>query len=248
MQTYYTKWYSPALGREMEIKVWGHAGRPVLFIPCQDGRFFDFENYKMTDTWGPWIESGQCMVFSIDTIDKETYSADYDAYWRIRHHEQWISYIRYEVVPFIHGVTNERNGWTGVPGIIPFGCSLGATHAANLYFRFPEVFDGLLALSGIFTSEYGFSGYMDEEVYRNSPVDYLANLSPDHPYVQQYNRHKAIIVVGQGAWERPESTFRLQDICREKGIQVWFDIWGHDSVHDWDWWYKQCAYHIPHIL
>ena len=33
MQTYYTKWYSPSVGREMEIKVYGHAGRPVLFIP-----------------------------------------------------------------------------------------------------------------------------------------------------------------------------------------------------------------------
>lgn len=75
MQTYYTKWYSPSVGREMEIKVYGHAGRPVLFIPCQDGRFFDFENYRMTDAWAPWIESGQCMVFSIDTLDKETYSA-----------------------------------------------------------------------------------------------------------------------------------------------------------------------------
>lgn len=24
---------------------------------------FDFENFKMTDTWAPWIESGQVMVF-----------------------------------------------------------------------------------------------------------------------------------------------------------------------------------------
>ena len=49
MQTQYFKDYSPALGRDMECKVYGHAGRPVLFIPCQDGRFFDFENFKMTD-------------------------------------------------------------------------------------------------------------------------------------------------------------------------------------------------------
>ena len=87
MQTYYTKWYSPSVGREMEIKVYGHAGRPVLFIPCQDGRFFDFENYRMTDAWAPWIESGQCMVFSIDTLDKETYSATYDPHDRIRRHD-----------------------------------------------------------------------------------------------------------------------------------------------------------------
>ncbi len=41
METYYTKWYSPSLNLEMEIKVYGHGGRPVLFIPCQDGRFYD---------------------------------------------------------------------------------------------------------------------------------------------------------------------------------------------------------------
>ena len=191
MQTYYTKWYSPSVGREMEIKVYGHAGRPVLFIPCQDGRFFDFENYRMTDAWAPWIESGQCMVFSIDTLDKETYSATYDPH---------------------------------------------------------ETFDGLLALSGIYTSEYGFPGYMDELVYANSPVDYLAGISPDHPFIRLYNDHKAVVVVGQGAWEVPESTFRLRDICAQKDIHVWFDIWGYDVKHDWDWWYQQVAYHVPHIL
>ena len=248
MQTYYTKWYSPSVGRDMEIKVYGHGGRPVLFIPCQDGRFYDFENYKMTDAWAPWIESGQCMVFAIDTLDKETYSAKGDAYWRIRRHEAWFAYITNEVVPFIRSLTNERNGWEGYPGVIAFGCSLGATHAANLFFRRPDLFDGLLALSGIYTSDYGFHGYMNEDVYRNSPVDYLAGMPKDHPFIEQYNRHKGVIVVGQGPWEIPASTFRLKDICEEKGINVFFDIWGYDVKHDWDWWYKQVAVHVPHVL
>ncbi|MGN0778681.1 MAG: esterase family protein [Aristaeellaceae bacterium] len=248
MQTYYTKWYSPSVGREMEIKVYGHAGRPVLFIPCQDGRFYDFENYKMTDVWAPWIENGECMVFAIDTLDKETYSATGDAYWRIRRHEAWFAYITNEVVPFIRQMTNDRNGWEGYPGVIAFGCSLGATHAANLFFRRPDLFDGLLALSGIYTSDYGFHGYMNEDVYRNSPVDYLAGMPTDHPYIQQYNQHKGVIVVGQGPWEIPASTFRLKDICEAKGINVRFDIWGYDVKHDWDWWYKQVAVHVPNVL
>ena len=248
MQTYYTKWYSPSVGRDMEIKVYGHGGRPVLFIPCQDGRFYDFENYKMTDAWAPWIESGQCTVFAIDTLDKETYSAKGDAYWRIRRHEAWFAYITNEVVPFIRRLTNERNGWEGYPGVIAFGCSLGATHAANLFFRRPDLFDGLLALSGIYTSDYGFHGYMNEDVYRNSPVDYLAGMPKDHPFIEQYNRHKGVIVVGQGPWEIPASTFRLKDICEEKGIKVFFDSWGYDVKHDWDWWYKQVAVHVPHVL
>ena len=49
MQTEYYREYSPSLGRDMEIKRYGHAGRPMLFIPCQDGRFYDFENFHMTD-------------------------------------------------------------------------------------------------------------------------------------------------------------------------------------------------------
>lgn len=249
METQYFKDYSPALGREMECKVYGHAGRPVLFIPCQDGRFFDFENFKMTDVWAPWIESGRVMVFSIDTMDKESWSdKEGDPYWRIRRYEQWIDYITREMVPFIRGMVNERNGWTGYPGITVFGCSLGATHAANLYFRFPDLFDGLLALSGIYTAEYGFGSYMDEVVYRNSPVHYLSNMPADHPFIGQYNAHKGIICVGQGDWEIPETTFRMGDICREKGIDLWVDVWGYDVKHDWDWWYKQVTYFVPFLL
>ena len=72
METQYFKWYSPALGRDMECKIYGHAGHPALFVPCQDGHFYDFENFRMADTLAPWIESGQMMVISIDTIDLET--------------------------------------------------------------------------------------------------------------------------------------------------------------------------------
>lgn len=249
METMYTKWFSPALGREMEMKAYGHAGRPVLFIPCQDGRFFDFENFHMTDAWAPWIDSGRAMVFSIDTMDRETWSDKAgDPHERIRRHEQWMAYITQEVVPEIRRVVNERNGWDGYPGIIAFGCSLGATHAANLFFRFPELFDGMLALSGIYTASYGFGEYMDELVYRNSPVDYLAGMPADHPYIERYNHGRGILCVGHGAWEIPWSTERVQAICQEKGINIWVDHWGADCAHDWDWWYKQVAYFVPHLL
>ena len=249
MEMQYFKEYSQALGRDMECKVYGHAGRPVLFIPCQDGRFFDFENYHMADYWAPWIEAGKAMVFAIDTIDQETWSdKSGNPYWRIRRHEQWVKFITDEMAPFIRETANRRNGWEGYPGIIAFGCSLGATHAANLFFRFPNQFDGLLALSGIYTADYGFDGYMDELVYQNSPVHYLSNMPADHPYIARYNRNKGIICVGQGPWERPETTFALQDIFRAKGINTWVDVWGYDCAHDWPWWYKQVEYFLPRLL
>ncbi len=249
MQVRYFKDYSPALGRDMECKLYGHAGKPILYIPCQDGRFFDFENFRMTDAWAPWLESGRAMVLSVDTMDAETWSNKAgDPAWRSARHEAWMAYLTDEAVPFLRALANEGNGWTGYPGVAAFGCSLGATHAANLYFRRPDLFDGLLALSGIYDAAYGFDGYMDERVYLNSPVHYLADMPPDHPYIPEYNRHRGIICVGQGAWEQPETTRRLDEIFREKGIEVWVDFWGYDVNHDWPWWYKQVDYFAPHLL
>ena len=249
MEMQYFKSYSEALGRDMECKVYGHAGLPVLFIPCQDGRFFDFENYKRVDVWAPWIERGEVMVIAIDTIDKETWSDKFgDSYWRIRRHEEWMSYIVNEVAPFIRALSMERNGWDEYPGIIVFGCSLGATHAANLYFRFPETFTGMLALSGIYTGEYGFGSYMDEYVYANSPIHYLENMPADHPYIEKINKNYGIICVGLGPWEVPETSLKLREIFYHKGINVWVDIWGHDVQHDWPWWYKQVEYFLPKLL
>lgn len=249
MDTQYFKQYSPALERDMEVKIYGHAGRPVLFIPCQDGRFYDFENFKMTDAWGPWLDSGQVMVCAVDTMDRETWSnAGGDPGWRSWRHEQWMRHIFDEAVPLVRHLSRERNGWGELPGVTAFGCSLGATHAANCFFRRPDLFDGLLALSGIYTAAYGFGGYSDERVYLNSPVDYLAGMPADHPYIAEYNQHRGIIVVGQGPWEEPETTLRLRDICQEKGVHVWVDVWGHDVNHDWPWWYKMVEYHVPHLL
>ena len=48
MKTAYYKEYSHNLGRDMEFKVYGHGGKPMLVFPCQDGRFFDFEDRGMT--------------------------------------------------------------------------------------------------------------------------------------------------------------------------------------------------------
>lgn len=249
MKIEYFKEYSPSLGRYMEYKVYGHAGHPMLFVPCQDGRFYDFENFHMTDVWAPWIDAGKVMVFSVDTIDTETYSdTSGDPRRRICLHEDWIRYLTEELVPVIRRTAKQCNQTGQEPGVIAFGCSLGATHAANLYFRRPDLFDGLLALSGIYTTEYGFGSYMDDLVYLNSPVHYLPNLPWDHPYMELYRRSRAILCAGQGPWEEPETTWRLRDILSWKQIPAWVDLWGFDCAHDWDWWYKQVTYFAPYLL
>lgn len=249
MEMQYFKQYSPSLNKEVEFKVYGHAGKPLLWIPCQDGRFFDFENYRMIDTYAKWIEAGQLMVFSIDTIDAETWSdKSGDPYWRGQRYEAWINYITRELVPFIRHMVNERNGWDGYPGIMVSGSSLGATHALNLFLRFPDLFDRLLALSGIYTAEYGWDGYMDETIYKNSPSHYLTNLPMDHPFIEKYNQKKAVICVGQGAWEVPGSTRHIDHLLKSHNVNLRVEYWGYDVKHDWDWWYKQVDTYLPYLL
>ena len=34
-------------------------------------------------------------------------------------------------------------------------------------------------------------------------------------------------------------------LLAEKGISHDLDVWGHDSAHDWPWWQKQIAHHLP---
>ena len=70
----------------------------------------DFEGFHMDEIWAPWINAGKVMVFSIDTMDKESWSdQNGDPYWRIRRHEQWIHYIVDEMVPFIRAMANNIN-------------------------------------------------------------------------------------------------------------------------------------------
>lgn len=249
MEIRYWKHWSSHLNREMEFKIYGHRGKPVLFIPCQGGRFFDFENFKMIDHWAKWIEQGLCTVYSIDCIDNETWASNHwDCRRRIEQHERWYRYVVEEMVPTIRHLSGERNGYD--QGIITFGCSLGAMHAANLFFRRPDLFSGVLALSGLYDPTDYFGNYTDDLIYQNSPNYYLANMPSDHPYISLYNQRKMVFAVGQGAWEDvlKESTGRLCQILQEKGIHAQVDFWGQDVSHDWHWWYRMVAHYAPRFL
>jgi esterase/lipase superfamily enzyme len=243
------KHYSGHLGRDMEFKVYGHAGKPVMFIPCQSGRFFDFENFKMLDYWARWIEEGKCTVYSVDCIDDMAWAAlGADNRWRIENHERWYNYIVEEMVPTIRHLSGERNGFD--QKILTFGCSMGAMHAANLFFRRPDLFGGAFAISGLYDEDMFFPGYMDDLLYRNCPNVYLGNMPSNHPYIRMYNESQILIVVGQGDWEGPllESTRRLDTVCAQKGIHARFEYWGYDVAHDWPWWFKMVEHYVPQLL
>ena len=173
MEIRYEKHWSGWLNRDMEFKIYGSCGKPVIFIPCQAGRFWDFESFKMVDYWAPWIESGKCMGFSIDTIDNESWAAiGADNRWRIENHEKWYHYVVDELVPYIRHVAGMANGHD--QGIMTFGASMGAMHAANFYYRRPDLFASCFAISGLYDNKEFFGAYCDE--LSLFPEDFFAML------------------------------------------------------------------------
>lgn len=249
MKIEYYKEYSRHLGRYMEFKVYGEGGQPWLYFPCQNGRFYDFENFKMIDVWADVIERGKVQMFTVDTIDGETWSfKDGNPHQRICRHEQWFWYVTDELIPRIFEINSAGRAGRAA-GVMNFGCSMGAMHGANFFFRRPDLFCGCLCLSGLYSSEDGFGSYMEPLIYENSPIDFLRNMPADHPYIQMYNDRKMIFVVGQGAWEDElkASTRELDTLLKEKGIHAWFDYWGYDVSHDWYWWYTQVRKFLPYV-
>ena len=248
MEIRYFKHYSRNLNRDMEFKVYGHAGRPVMFIPCEGGRFYDYEDFGMIDRWAQWIEEGRCCIYTVDSIDRETYLAQGDPSQRIWRHEEWYNYIIDELVPYIRFLSQERNGYD--QGIMTFGCSMGAMHSVNLFFRRPDLFNGVFALSGIYDSRMYFGDYMDDVLYRNTPTEYLRNLPDDHYYKRMYNNRRMLFVSGQGPWEEAShnSLRYLEYILRDRGIHAQTEYWGNDVSHDWYWWHKMVELYAPRFL
>ena len=235
--------YSHALERDMHIMIHGHGGMPVLCFPTQDSMCHNYEDFGVVDHLSDYIDGGRLQLFVVDTVDKESWSArDGDKVWRAARQEQYFHYIVDEVMPLIH----ERNG--DAPAVI--GLSMGANHAAITFLRRPDLFRGMIALSGVYDSDLFFDGWMNETLYESSPERFLPNMPADHAYIPLYNQRKIIFCVGQGAWEEDgvRTLRNLERIFREKDIHAWCDFWGYDVNHDWPWWFKQLRYFLPHML
>ena len=128
--------------------------------------------------------------------------------------------------------------------IITSGVSLGALHAANTLFRRPDVFDGTIAMSGIYDLKEYSKGYFDEDCYFNSPTDYLPNLTDQYWLNLLRSKHHIHILTGSGNYEDPGASLEIGNILQSKGISHDLDVWGGDYTHDWPTWRAM----LPHVI
>lgn len=233
------------LSRKMSFRVYGNGGCPVLVFPTQEGMCAQWEDFGMIDVLGSFISEGRIQIFCVDTVDVESWSAKgADNQRRAARQEEYFNFIVEELLPHIHRINGS--------GMMPMtaGCSLGATHAVNMLLRRPDLFCGVLAMSGAYDARYFTDGCMNDLWHDNSPVDFLRDLPQDDWRVEMCRHRTIAICLGQGDYEEPglESTGPLQKALEDKGIDAWVDWWGKDVSHDWVWWKRQVVYFLPYVL
>ena len=227
----------------MELKTYGHGGKPVLVFPSAGGRFYEYEDFGMVEACRPFVEAGKILLVAVDSVDRQSWlNAEAHPADRARRHNDYDRYIVEEVAPFLRD-----RGCRG--GFLSTGCSMGGYHSANFFFRHPDLFDAVIALSGVYRLRRFIGDYMDDNVYFNTPLAYLPNLF-DPWYLDRFRDSRIVVCVGQGAWEDEmlTDTLELKRILDEKQIWCWVDIWGRDVDHDWPWWRRQMAYFLGSLF
>lgn len=228
----------------MEFKVFGHAGKPCIFFPSQNDRFYIYEDKGIINSIKDYIEEGLIQVFCVDNYDYESWSAEWkNPHDRIISQESYYNYIIEEIVPFIHEINDNEK-------IMTYGVSLGAYQAMNFFLRRPDIFDYVLALSGIYHSGFFIKEYSDLYTFLNSPIDSLKHMDINHEYVNLYRRSEIIFCVGKGAYEADciNDTKELEYQFKRLNIDVWADYWSSDYYHDWPSWNIQTPHFLFYLL
>lgn len=237
MRREYHHWFSRDLNRDMELLVFGHAGRPLIVFPTSQGAFFEYEDRGMVDAVADKLAGGALQLFCVSTVDAESFYADHaHPRQRIDRYLQYERYLLGDVIPFV----TQQNG-SATMGLT--GCSFGAYHALTMALRHPDVFTSCISMGGAFDLKRFLSGYFDEDAYLLSPPDFLPNLA-DPWFLDRHRQNKWVFVTGE------------HDICRgateamarqfdEKGIPNSLHVWGHGSLHDWPEWVKMAGVYLP---
>ncbi len=234
-------WHSPRLGMHMPIVRYGNWGHPLLLYPTAQSDLFDCERFFLIKAIEPLIFAGRVTVFSINSINEHAWmNKNVSVHEAARRQALFSGYVEEEVVPHIRRAVENDSARIGVTG-----ASFGAFHAANQFFRRPDLFDTLIAMSGFYDLEPDYTqGFMNDELYFNNPMSYVPNMH-DHGQLETIRRHSQVhIVTGQGPYEAPHASKRFSTALWDKGIWNNLDVWGHDMRHDWPTWRSMLPYYL----
>jgi esterase/lipase superfamily enzyme len=231
MQREVTSWHSPALCQPMSVAVYGHYGFALLLIPTADTGHLEYEQHGLIECIRPFIEAGKVKVYCLGSVLGEVPAPVTDGQ-RPRMYQRYYDYVFREVLPFIKNTTSEETP------VLASGVAIGALHAANLFFKHPDLVQGVLAVSGTYDLCHYTHGYYDQDVYFNSPAHYLPNLNAEWHLSEFRQSRQIYLVSGSGAYENPASSWIISSLLAAKGVPHELDIWGEGYPHEWWAWHR----------
>jgi esterase/lipase superfamily enzyme len=234
MNREYHRWFSPSLGRDMELLIFGHGGRSVLFFPTRMARFYDYENWGIINSLKEKINQGELQVYCIDSVDGESfYNTSVHPEVRVARHIQYEHYLIGEVLPLIHAKNNSGYVETA-------GCSMGAYHAINLAMKYPWMFKKAVGISGRYdltVAPNGFrdllDGHRNDDVYFNMPAQFISNLH-DSSLLALVRNLELILAIGE-ADPFYSSNLEFSELLRRKNISNKFYVWDSDAHKPYYW-------------
>jgi esterase/lipase superfamily enzyme len=223
-------WYSQNLGKEMPIVCYGFAGPAFLMFPSAAADYLEYERFYLIDSIKHHLESGRMRGFSINSINSESWLSDNVApRQKAIRHQQFNQYVAEEVYPYIKRIIDGGKLYTT-------GVSFGALHSMNTLLRRPDLFDGCIGMSGVYDLKEYAKGYFDDDVYFNSPIDYLPNLNDDKVLNELRTDKKIYLYTGSGEYEDPSASWKMADELGAKNIPNWVECWDKNWRHDWPTW------------
>lgn len=245
MNGVYERIPSPQLGRDVHLWRYGHFGPVLLVFPSAAGFAHEWQQQGMIEVLRPWIDAGRLKVWCPESNVAEAWTRKEEPpSVRLEKHAAYERFVLDTLVPRIREDNHQPDA-----RLLTAGCSLGATYAANMALKFPEIFQWALCMSGRYDVSHFVEGHRDLAVYFNCPLAYVAHL--EGAALDRVTRQTSLtLVCGRGKWEEGciEETLALGQLFRHKGIPHVLDIWGHDVSHDWVWWKRQLAHHISGVL
>ncbi len=224
-------WFSPELGREMQVATWGDKGKPVLLFPTAGGDFLEAERFLMLKALAGLIEAGRVRVYACGSVSGDAWMNN-DAR---PGHKAWLqarfdAYLSRELVPWIRHEVGDPE-----VRIIGTGASLGAYNAVNAALKHPDLFWLTIGMSGTYDFDRWMSGHVDDNYYFNQPFRFLPGLG-EGTQLEWLKKSYFHIATGQGRWEAPWESVKLGQLMGAKGIPNYVELWGHDVDHDWPTW------------
>ncbi|HYJ78503.1 MAG TPA: alpha/beta hydrolase-fold protein [Longimicrobiaceae bacterium] len=221
------RWFSPSLGRDMDLLVFGHAGARVLVFPTSMGKYFEWEDRGMMDALAEHLVNGWVQLYCVDSVDADTwYDKNKHPHDRAIGQTQYEDYLVGEVLPF----SQSRNP---NPFLMATGASFGAYHAVNTAFRHPHLFSRVIGMSGLYDIREQTDGFYDDAIAANNPSHYVGELS--HPgHLEAMRRMDIVLATGREDSFLANNEY-LSKALWEKGIGNALRLWDGWS-HDWPYW------------